>query len=64
MDRKISTQEQFEKVNTVMKAKLDLIASYIAKDMNECALMELDALRLYIDFQHVSVMDLIPGKQI
>ena len=64
MDRKITTQEQFEKVNTVMKAKLDLIASYMARDMMECALMELDALKLYIDFQHVSVMDLIPGKKI
>ena len=64
MDRKINTQEQFEKVNTVMRAKLDLIASYIAKDMDECALMELEALGLYINFQHESVMDLIPGKKI
>lgn len=64
MDRKITTQEQFEKVKTVMKAKLDLIASYMSKDMTECALMELDALNGYIEFQFDSVMDLIPGKQI
>lgn len=64
MDRKITTQEQFEKVRQVMMAKLDLIASYISKDMDECALMELESLGLYIGFQYESVMDLIPGKQI
>ena len=64
METKITTQEQFEKVKTVMKAKLDLIASYMMNEMEECALMELDALNGYIDFQYNSVMNLIPGKRI
>lgn len=64
METKITTQEQFEKIKTVMKAKVELIASYMVNGMEECALMELDALNGYIDFQCKSVMDLIPGKRI
>lgn len=64
METKITTQEQFEKVKEVMKARIDLIASYMVKGMEECALMELEALNGYIDFQFNSVMDLIPGKRI
>ena len=63
MEEKIITQEELEELQVIMKSRLELIASFICKGMNECALMELGTLENYLNYQFNNVINLLPGKK-
>lgn len=47
MDKK---QEKIEKVHLVMTDKLSLIADYIQMGLNDCAMLEINQIKDYLDY--------------
>lgn len=51
MEEKTKEQEQFEKTQKVMHAKIKLIADLINDEMIKAAKIEIAALKKYLDFE-------------
>lgn len=59
----ITTQERFKTLTETMKAKIRLVADYMAKEMDQFAMIELEQLDHYLDKQLDNILELIPDSK-
>lgn len=62
MEKGITTQKRFETFCEIMNKKLDLVADYIKKGMDEYATIEIWSLQECLRLQLSDVIDLLPTR--